>query len=684
MSKAHNGSSAGAQVPDPLRALRQQLADNPADLALALRLADALIGAGRPAEAVQLLTTRTRDPGCRARLREYLAGERELSLLQRLLAHRIDDAVVAQVDAVLASHLAGDYARAINLAQAVLRSHPGHAPAYNHLGRALFNSGEHAAARQAFEQALTLQPDYPEALHNLAQVLRSAGQFAAAEACFCRALELAPAYRSAWLHLGITLLNSGRLAEASTSFERLLQFNPDHPAALLHAGSCRMLAGDLQTAGRMLARAAQLDPRNPAVFEQLGELGLLRGDAEAALVAFRKLLELAPEQLGIWAAIASAQQLAGRDADARNALEHGLRQAPRHPVLLLASARMARQQGRFAEALQQLQQIEAGQLSGRDLERLNFELGQCLDQDGQHAAAFAAFERANAAASRGPLAAAIDFDALDRRLAAVGRWLDEGALLPALHADEDQGEDLCFVVGFPLSTDLALERLLDVHPALLPVRGLPALDALCQHLQTLPGEYPAALGTLDRAGRDHLRSSYRQALQSITGPAAEQAGSGRIVVERTLLHCVDVPFIHRLFPRARFVLALRHPADAVLANFMQPGAASVAGVHFYTLEETARVYGLVMQLWLRIRGLFPALSLCTLRHEVLVQDPQGALQPLCEFLGLPWTAALQAALLPTPAPLRRAPLRERYREQVQPLLPQLQTLAVRLGYAAAS
>lgn len=629
-----------ADTPE-LQTLRARLLASPADHALALQLANALLGLGRPAEAVQILTARTRDPGCRERLREYLAGERELALLNRLLAHRIEGGVVARMDEVLARHLAGNLAEAIRLAREVISAFPQHAPAYNHLGRALFNAGDDRSARQAFETAVRLQPDYAEAHHNLAHVLRAVPDPAGAEAAFRRALALAPAYRSARLNLGTVLFATGQVVEALACFDSLLEFNPDHVDALVNGGLCRQILRESARALAQFERAARLDTTNPLIQRHLGALRNELGDDAGALAAYRRALELDPKDMEIWAEIAQVHEQANRLPDAANAIRQGLAHSPDHPVLNLEAAKLDRREHRVKDALRRLQAIDPERLSPRHRQFLHFELGQCLDRDGQPAAAIAAFERANALGSTSLRARNTDFDLLDRQLDAIEHWLKRGAPAPALEPGEDTGADLCFLLGFPRSGTTLLDLMIDAHPQAASIEEHSTFEVVAQQIDQLPAGYPAALNTLDRAGRERLRALYRARVAAHLG---ERAAGARVIVDKMPIRSMHAAVIHRLFPKARFLLSLRHPCDVVLSNFMQQYAVNEVFIHFYTVEESARIYDRVMRLWQASRERLPDMAVCTVRYEALVEDAEGVLRPTCEFLGLPWQEGLQEHL----------------------------------------
>nr|NIV21596.1 sulfotransferase family protein [Gammaproteobacteria bacterium]NIX10266.1 sulfotransferase family protein [Gammaproteobacteria bacterium] len=82
--------------------------------------------------------------------------------------------------------------------------------------------------------------------------------------------------------------------------------------------------------------------------------------------------------------------------------------------------------------------------------------------------------------------------------------------------------------------------------------------------------------------------------------------------------------------------ARRHPADCVLSGFMQMFAPNVAMANFHTLEDAARYYRAVMELWGQYRRALPGMRVHEIRYEELVVDFDAVVNGLLEFLGLPW------------------------------------------------
>ena len=354
----------GADAPAPNRPdaeamLRAKLDADPAQHTPALLLGDLLLGNGRVDEAVALLWLHTDDRDCGDLLREHFIGERLIDDAQRLLVQRGSDASASGlVDQAIANHLRGDLNGAMTCCRLAQSANPDYAPAYNHLGRALFNARRTAAARAELVHAVRVAPDYAEAWHNLAHVLRDGQEFEQAERAYGHALRLRPAYRSALLNLGIVLVAMRRPEEALGSFQQLLAIDTTHAEAWFNLALCEHILLRYDDARRSYERATMLDPRNPRVPLQQGRLSNDLSDADSALKLFRSVLDLNPREAEAWSEIAMVHNLRDQLDDADRAIAAGLAVAPGDAGLRLEQANIARRRGEYDTALSGLRAID--------------------------------------------------------------------------------------------------------------------------------------------------------------------------------------------------------------------------------------------------------------------------------------------------------------------------------------
>ena len=169
-----------------------------------------------------------------------------------------------------------------------------------------------------------------------------------------------------------------------------------------------------------------------------------------------------------------------------------------------------------------------------------------------------------------------------------------------------------------------------------------------------------------------------------------------MLIDKSPLFLTKAVLIQRLFPNARFILALRHPCDVLLSCFMSNFRLNNAMSNFLRLEDAAEFYDLTFQHWERARALFP-LNVHTIVYERLVEDVEAEVRPLFDFLGLDWrdealdhrATAKARGLITTasysqvvePIYKRAAGRWEGYRHHLEPILPVLRPWVEKFGYS---
>jgi hypothetical protein len=250
---------------------------------------------------------------------------------------------------------------------------------------------------------------------------------------------------------------------------------------------------------------------------------------------------------------------------------------------------------------------------------------------------------------------------------------------------DDHRTPLASLVGFPRSGTTLLDTFLLGHPNATVLEEIPlirAAESTLGDMRELPERSPAEL----KGARD----AYIAQLSSHTDP-----GFSGLVIDKMPLNMLAAPYLFSLFPEAPFIFAQRHPCDAVLGCFMQSFAPNAGMACFLDIHTAAQFYDAAMRLWTRSREAL-SLRVHTIVYEQLVVDPEAALRPLIEFLGLEWrpelldhrATARARSGISTPSynqvtqPLSRAASGrwKRYEKQLEPVLPILLPWAERLGY----
>lgn len=545
--------------------------------------------------------------------------------------------------------------------------------------------GRAGESLDVYEQLVREKPGDFEGWNNLGNARHQMGDLDGALAAFQQARQLNDKSSVLFVNMGRVLQSMDRHEDACLMLEKGALLAPDDPAPLLELG--RALAGinHPEAALRALAAAAKLDGRDPRIFVAMALAFTDLVDPKKAEQALRFAIQVdpryAPAYLNLGLLLEKANRLAELDTLIAHIDRNGIGGAEIDYLRALALHR----QGRTEDALQLAQGVQSNALSSATVAQF---IGQLADELGRVEEAYAAFEDMNQATAQSPLGVKVDRSAYQRgidRLAAqttpewFARWTDAPLVAGARRSP-------AFLVGFPRSGTTLLDTMLMGHSDTHVLEEVPLLEEIANEM----GDF-TRLADMGPGDVDALRALYFAKLDKASPPAA-----GKLVIDKNPLSMIRVPLIHRLFPDARIILAMRHPCDVVLSCYMQNFRPTEAMASFLDLTNAARTYDRVFAYWEQCRGIFP-IQVEMLRYEDMIADPEAALKPLFDFLGLDWQAqavdhrktAADRGYIRTPSYAQvtqglytRATGRwTRYRDQMRYALPVLRPWAERYGYA---
>lgn len=290
----------------------------------------------------------------------------------------------------------GQKAKAVAIAESMVRKAPKNPSLWMLQGTAMSRSGDAKGARQAFDTALKLSPGLPEAELGLARLEVGSRAFDAANTRLLKLykadeknidvmLELAnvaemqnkPADAQRWLlkaednagvgelrpglaqvHTGMRFKNYPQALEAS---KKLLSKAPEDPDVMALHGRVQLLNGDVQGARSTLAGASR---RAGVVVQSLltiAELQMQARDASGANYSVEKVLSVEPNSIRGQALMAGVELQQGELAKAERRANQLAQSNPKSSVgyHLLADIALAKRQPAGAiEPLKRAQQLE--------------------------------------------------------------------------------------------------------------------------------------------------------------------------------------------------------------------------------------------------------------------------------------------------------------------------------------
>jgi tetratricopeptide (TPR) repeat protein len=555
--------------------------------------------------------------------------------------------------------------------------------------------GWHKAGRideadAVYRDILKENPRHAEAQHMAAIVCLQKGRLEEAEQYFLQAIALDDEKPNYHLNLGNALSAQGRVHEALNSYRKAVELDPEHIEAMSNASSALLVIGRPAEAVEYCRRILELQPDDAEARLNLAASHIEARDTHEAISILREGLELQPGHVDLRIQLASALELVNQLDEALEIIRQVESEHHGNARVSLLMGIIARRKDKLDIAEQRLKAALAQGLPPREqIEAFN-QLGLALDAAGNAKEAFAAFNYANQAMIHFVGERKANGRPFLEEVRAIGDYFsaDKLAELEDRFPFADDFQPV-FFVGFPRSGTTLMEQVLKAHPGLVTTDERSPLYAVIREIENSAGGYPRELDRVDHAEMERLRRIFHDAAREYVGDL-----DGRLLVDKLPLNIVNLGLVRVLFPGARVITALRDPRDVCLSCFMQKFDINAAMANFLDLKTTAMAYQAVMNLWLHYRSLLKG-SWVEYRYEDLVDDLEGTVTPVLEFIGVGWHEdiaryrqdAQQRAIV---TPSYRDVTREvdaravarwrRYEQNLQPVLPALQPYVSAFGY----
>ncbi len=493
------------------------------------------------------------------------------------------------------------------------------------------------------------------------------------------------------------LEREGRLDNALRLLERARDLDPEDALTLTSLGHWHCKTGRPGQALGFFEQVLAQDARNASAHHGKGLALAAMRDFPGARDSQETALFLSPDNPDVLSALAGVTANLGDTGTARRFAEQALQLDPTQSAAAVALGALAFQAGDMDAVISNMRAVIAqGGMTGLHASSAHRLLADALATKGEPNEAFQAYSEANGIL-RAVHASTFDHANVERgtelcrRLHDVFSPLkpeDWSAPISTLRDRPAQGH--VFLVGFPRSGTTLLEQVLATHSQVVALEERATLGEA--GLDFFAPDTIDRLVHMDAATADREREAYWRRVRDFGVDV-----KGRLFVDKHPLNVLWLPYIAKLFPRAKLLFAMRDPRDVVLSCFRRRFLMNGAMYNFTNLTETAHFYAGTMALSDVYRRLL-SLGWYDHRHEDLVEDFAAETKRLCGFLGLEWTEKLRDfaetakrrdVQTPSAPQVRRGLYREgmgqwrAYAEGMSAALPVLQPWVERFGYPAA-
>ncbi|MBF0381440.1 MAG: tetratricopeptide repeat protein [Magnetococcales bacterium] len=582
------------------------------------------------------------------------------------------------------------YSHAVISYQKATTLNPQYVDAYYNLAITLQLQNRIADAVINYQKAIELKPDFANAYYNLAIIFQELQKLDQAAQCYQQAVAIVPNWAEAHLNLGITLQAQNRLDDAIAICQKAIDLKPDFAQAYYNLGNMLRAQNRLYDAVNSYQKATEL---NSDIAEAHYNLAITLQDLglqDEGVVSCKKAIAINPNYGDAHYNLGCHYEKINNIPLAKKHIKKSIDINPNSPYANCLWAYLLRREGKIDEAIELLEPFAKIEFANNDEASLvHFELGKLFDIKKDSAKAFNHLKKANMFQAQGDKRLLTDKekflnDIKQTRETLTVQWLESWSNIEQNSRDPSP----LFLVGFPRSGTTLLDQILDSHPKIEVMEEKPALYDV---IQLINSSYPACLASLQEGDIRHLQKSYFAAVDRYMNRNPD-----KILIDKLPLNIRHISLIKRIFPHAKIILAMRHPCDIILSNFMQYYKLNNAMSNFLTLEDTVHAYVQVMELWLQSADLLQ-IEHHTIKYESLVADFAGEVGELLKFIDVAWDDSVmeynkhaqKRGIINTPSyqsvtqPIyQRAKYRwRRYEEYLTPHLGRLEPLIKTFGYS---
>jgi hypothetical protein len=201
--------------------------------------------------------------------------------------------------------------------------------------------------------------------------------------------------------------------------------------------------------------------------------------------------------------------------------------------------------------------------------------------------------------------------------------------------NKQNNSDPVFLIGFPRSGTTLLDTILRTHNLIEVIEEKPLVDSVIKEIENNMNYSFATLEKLDDLKIKELRQLYYKKMEQYL-----EISPDKIYVDKFPLNIIYLAEINKIFPEAKYILALRNPRDSVLSCFMQSFTPNDAMLNMLTIDDASNLYNQTMQLW-KIYEKVLDIKFHTVKYEDVVNNFEPTIRDLITFLELDWTDKLK-------------------------------------------
>lgn len=470
--------------------------------------------------------------------------------------------------------------------------------------KVLHGDGEIDAAEALIRRFLIEAGDHPEAMRLLAQIGHARNVLDDAEALYAGVLAMVPDHDEARHEYVQVLIARHKFPQARKELEPLLLRDPRNHAHRTQAATISVGLGDFIS----------------VIPEYRHMLSEITGDTIDACAR--------RADLNLW--LGHALKTEGLTGEAIEAYLAATVDRPDFGDAWWSLANLKTYRFTVESIAIMREQLDAVDTAENDRVHIAFALGKALEDQGEYAASWDAYDRGNGMhrVSNGYIPEVFETNTREQKRICTASFFAERS---GWGLDDPAP---IFVLGLPRSGSTLIEQILASHSMVEGTQELPDIQRIVQELQGRElnfdnPRYPSVLPDLDEAAVRQFGEQY------IADTMPNRVMNRPYFIDKMPNNFRHVGLIHLILPNAKIIDARRNPMACCFSNYKQLFA---QGQEFtYGIEDIARYYRTYVELMEHWDTVLPGRVL-RVRHEDLIDDLEGNVRRILDYCTLPFEA----------------------------------------------
>ncbi len=446
-----------------------------------------------------------------------------------------------------------------------------------------------------------------------------------------KVIVLQPNRYEIYLRLGLASSSLGKLEEAIVYFEKGVSINSNSSPIYCNLGNLYAELNNKNLALKNYFRAIEIDPKNFNANYNLGSYYYKIDDVVNAEKYLNLAINITPNHIYPYNSLFLLYDRSNNYKKLEEILKKAKNYFPDNSLINFFEGIVEYRNKNFKIAIDIFLKSNLDKRDfSRNMLKTNY-LAKSYDNLGLYQEAYKFFEISNKISQELPKNDSNKKKFMDSILKRITYFSNIKTKSIQKKAYKSKNLDPVFLIGFPRSGTTLLDTILRTHNSIEVLEEKPIVDKLLKEIEKNMNCNFSNLEKISELELKKLQDLYNDERQNYL-----KYDERKIYVDKFPLNIVYLAEINKIFPNAKYILALRNPRDSVLSCFMQSFTPNDAMSNMLSINDASNLYDRTMELF-KLYEKNLDLKIHVVKYENVVNNFESTIKNLLNFLEIEWT-----------------------------------------------